>query len=150
MRKLITLPPLFGVIALLGVSFTFRAAAVPGAEFTSTPGSGPPGTSISVSSITPCPPNPSGVVGPRVVRVTLSRGNARLGSAQLSVASSGTWSGHLTVASSATGGSSSLDAFCLSSVEAEGATLAYNARSFTVTTEAPTAPIASAPVAVTG
>ena len=150
MRRLLVLAVLFGVIALAAVVVMGGATAVPDAEFTSTPVDGPPGTSIVVSSITPCPQNPTGVEGPRVVRVTLSRGSAQLGFVQLAVASSGAWSGHLVVAPSATVGAASLDAFCFSSVEAEGATLAYMARLFTVVGVAPVAPIAPVAPAVTG
>jgi hypothetical protein len=149
-RRLIVLPLLFGVLALLGVAVTGGATAVPDAEFTSTPESGAPGTSISVASVTPCPPNPTGVAGPRVVRVTLSRGSGQVGFVQLSVGSSGAWTGHLVVAHSAAAGAASLDAFCFSSDVAEGATVAYAARSFTVVSVAPIASISPIAQPVTG
>jgi len=149
-RRWLALPLLLGVMALLGAALTGGATALPDATFTSTPSSGPPGSSIEIASVTPCPSNPTGVAGPRVVRATLTRGSVVLGSVQLSVSSSGAWSGDLFVSRSATAGAARLDAFCFSSVEAEGATVAYPARSFTVVATAPPAPITSVVPAVTG
>ena len=150
MRRSLVLPVLLGVVALLGGTVMSAATAMTDAQFTSAPGAGAAGSHITVASVTPCPPNPAGVAGPRVARVTLARGSLLLGSVQLPVASSGAWTGRLVVAGSATAGAATLDAFCFSSGQAEGATLAYTTRSFTVVAEAPAAPISPVMPAVTG
>ena len=120
------------------VSFALLAACVPTkpgptATFDSTPAAGPAGSSITVSSITPCPPLPAGVQGPPIVRVNLVQGGQEVGSVELPVDASGAWSGALVVAGSASPGGATLDAFCFSSTQAEGTTLTYQSRTFTVT-----------------
>jgi len=125
------------LVALAGVIvLVVPANAAQTARFARQPASGPAGTRITVSSITPCPANPAMVTGPRVVDVTASRGSTSLGSVRLSPQASGAWSGTLTVSSRARAGAVTLDAFCRSSAQAEGATLAYASRVFTVTSMA--------------
>jgi hypothetical protein len=136
MRRLllVAMPALMG---LAGLVFSLGAAsATSPATFARRPAAGPPGTSLTVSSITPCPPNPAGVAGPRVVRVSLVEAGRGVGFAQLPVAASGAWSGTLVVSRSARPGAATLGAFCASSPQAEGATLAYELRSFAVTAAA--------------
>src|SRR5207247_11053279 len=136
MRRLLTvaMPALIGLAALV---FSLGAAsATQPAAFARTPAVGPPGTSITVASVTRCPPNPAGVAGPRVVRVSLVEGGRGVGFAQLPVDASGAWSGTLVVSRSARPGAATLGAFCASSPQAEGATLAYQPRSFAVTAAA--------------
>ena len=142
MRRLtVLLIPLISVGVVLGA-----ANAQSNARFSRHPAAGPPGTSITVTSITPCPANPPGVAGPRLVRVTLARGSVVLGSAQLSPGSSGAWSGTVFVSRSASRGAATLSAFCFSSAQAEGATLAYEPRTFTVTASRVTPAPAAQPV----
>jgi hypothetical protein len=142
---------IFSVIALVGLVLAVGGAnAASAATFTNNPAAGPPGSSITVASITPCPPNPVGVVGPRLVRVTLTRASLVFGSVQLSVNAAGSWKGSLALGRSATPGAARLDAFCFSSAQAEGATLAYDPRTFTVVGAAPPARPVSAVPAVTG
>jgi hypothetical protein len=148
MRRLL----LVVVVAALGVFLCVGgASAGASATFDSTPAEGPPGTSITVSSVTPCPPNPAGVEGPPIVRVVLSKGGQELASVDLPVDASGNWSGSLVVPDSATPGGATLDASCLSSATAEGTTLNYEPRTFTVTAVGaappPAAPTPPAPVA---
>src|SRR5260370_39477665 len=92
------------------------------------------GSSITVLSITPCP-LPLGLPGLPTVRVVLAQGavDARgIGSIELRVNASGTWSGTLPVGASASQGDAILDASCFSSAQAGGATLASQPRSFAV------------------
>jgi hypothetical protein len=140
------------VVAALGLLlFVGGATAGVSATFDSTPAEGPPGTLITVSSVTPCPPNPSGVEGPPIVRVVLSKGGQELASVDLPVDASGNWSGSLVVPDPATPGGATLEASCLSSATAEGTTLNYEPRTFTVSAIAapptPPAPTPPAPVA---
>jgi hypothetical protein len=140
------------VVAALGLLLCVGGAtAGAAATFDSTPAEGPPGTSITVSSVTPCPPNPAGVEGPPIARVVLSKGGQELASVDLPVDASGNWSGSLVVPDSATPGAATLNAVCLSSATAEGTTLNYEPRTFTVTAVAapppPPAPTQPAPVA---
>jgi hypothetical protein len=128
------------------------ATAGVSATFDSAPADGPPGTLITVSSVTPCPPNPAGVEGPPIVRVFLSKGGQELASVDLPVDASGNWTGSLAVPDTATPGGATLDASCLSSATAEGTTLNYQPRTFTVTVIAappppttPPAPVGAAP-----
>jgi hypothetical protein len=132
--RLVAMPALIGLAGL--VFWMGAASATSPATFARTPAAGPPGTSITVSSITRCPPNPAGVAGPLVVRVSLAQGGRGIGSAQLPVNASGAWSGTLVVSRSARPGGASLGAFCASSPQAEGATLAYQQRTFQVTAAA--------------
>ena len=149
MRRLLLLV----VVAALGLLlFVGGATAGVSPTFDSAPAEGPAGTLITVSSVTPCPPNPAGVEGPPIVRVFLSKGGQELASVDLPVDASGNWSGSLVVPDTATPGGATLDASCLSSAMAEGSTLNYEPRIFTVTAIAapppPPAPTPPAPVAV--
>jgi hypothetical protein len=150
MRRLVI--PLVGLVTIIWA--VSSATASPADTFSSSPSSGPPGTAISVASVTSCPANPAGVVGPRLVRVTLSRGNTVFSSVRLSLSTSGGWRGTLVVPKSASPGAAALSAFCFSSAMAEGATLAYQERTFTVTapkvTPAPPAKPITATPTVTG
>jgi hypothetical protein len=67
------------------------------------------------------------------VRVNLVQGGQGIGSVVLPVDASGAWSVALVVAGSASPGGATLNAFCFSSTQAEGATLTYQSRTFTVT-----------------
>jgi hypothetical protein len=145
MRRLLLLVVVSALGLLLCVG---SAAAGASATFDSTPADGPPGTLITVSSVTPCPPNPAGVEGPPLARVFLSKDGQPLASVDLPVDASGNWNGSLVVPDSATPGGATLDASCLSSAMAEGATLNYEPRTFTVTAGAappPPAPVGAAP-----
>ena len=147
MRRLLLFVVLAAFALFLSVGGVSAGAA---ATFDSTPAEGPPGTSITVSSVTPCPPNPAGVEGPPIVRVILAKGGQELASVQLPVDASGNWSGSLVVPDSATPGVATLDAFCFSSATAEGTTLNYEQRTFTVTAVAarPSPPAPTQPVPV--
>ena len=143
---------LVAMLGFTGLGFTGGAASAGSAvTFANTPASGWPGSSITVSSITPCPPLPLGVQGPPIVRVVLAQGavDARgIGSIELPVSASGTWSGTLAVGASASQGEAILDASCFSSAQPGGATLAYQPRTFAVTARATPAsarPVATAP-----
>jgi hypothetical protein len=146
MRRLL----LFLVVSALGLLLCVGSAtAGASATFDSTPADGPPGTLITVSSVTPCPPNPAGVEGPPLVRVFVSKDGQPLASVDLPVDASGNWNGSLVVPDSATPGGATVAASCLSSAMAEGATLNYEPRTFTVTaiaaTPPPPAPVGAAP-----
>src|SRR5260370_36611519 len=142
------------VVAMLGftaLGFTGGAASAESAvAFANTPAAGWPGSSITVSSITPCP-LPLGLQGPPIVRVVLAQGavDARgIGSIELPVNASGTWSGTLPVGASASQGDAILDASSFSSAQPGGATQAYQPRTFAVTPLAAPAsprPVATAP-----
>jgi hypothetical protein len=93
--------------------------------FRVTPTAGPQGTTITLTSVTPCPMNPAGVTGSRLVRATLFRGPAVIARGTFPVSASGAWSGTITVGPQAALGRDMLDAFCFSSPQAEGVTLAY-------------------------
>src|SRR2546430_9393268 len=143
MRRVVLLfPSVIGLPLMLGV-----ASAGPVATFDSTPASGPPNTAITVSSITPCPPLPPGVPGPPIARVALSQGSQAIASVELPVDGSGAWSGTLVVPGSAGAGDATIQAFCFSSAQAEGATLAYEPRTFTVTAVSTPAPPPTPPAA---
>lgn len=100
--------------------------------FRATPTSGPPGTTISVSSVTPCV-LPAGVTGSPFGRITLSRGSTVLASGDFPALSSGSWSGTLTVPSGTTAGAATLGADCQASQQAEGSLVHYDNVSFIVT-----------------
>jgi hypothetical protein len=147
LRRLVSV----ATFACFGLGFMVNAASAQSAVmFANTPAAGWPGSSITVSSITPCP-LPLGVQGPPIVRVVLAQGavDARgIGSIELPVNASGTWSGTLPVGASASQGDAILDASCFSSAQPGGATLAYQPRTFAVTalaTPASARPVATAP-----
>lgn len=110
------------------------AAQAQAAIFRATPTSGPPGTVVAVSSITPCV-LPAGVTGTPFAEVTLARANTVLTRGHFTASPSGAWSGTLTVGDQAALGSDVLHAFCIASPQAEGAFLAYEDVSFTVTAD---------------
>jgi hypothetical protein len=124
-------------LACFGLGFMVNAASAQSAvTFAEKSAAGSPGSSITVSSITPCPPLPPGVQGPPIVSVVLAQGtvDARgIGSAELPVSASGTWGGTLTVGGSASQGAAVLDASCFSSAQAGPATLAYQSAAVTIT-----------------
>src|ERR1700716_1161750 len=124
MRKLIV-----PGVALAGVVLGGGAAtASPAATFSRSPAAGPPGASITVAAVTPCPANPAGVPGPRHVDVVLGNGKRIFGSIQLPVNASGGWKGTVVVSSAASPGAATLSAFCFSGPQAEGTTLSYQPR----------------------
>jgi hypothetical protein len=102
------------------------------ATFNATPMSGPPGTSIALTSTTPCT-LPAGVTGQPFIRASLSRGSTVVTATTISLDSSGSWTGILTVGSQAALGVDTIEAFCFASPQAEGVLLAYSPRAFTVT-----------------
>ena len=139
-------------VAIMFITIGFVVAAWPnvaGAQtgtFTSSPSSGPAGTTISAQSVTPCVPPASSPGGGPFIRLTLQRGSVTLGSgtltsklmmtfgsAQIPLGSGGSWSGSVTVSSSASPGSAQLTAFCIAGPQAEGAVLEYTPHTFTVT-----------------
>jgi hypothetical protein len=131
----------FPVLAFTGLVAGFgSAAASPGATFASNPVAAPPGATIVVSSVTPCPPTG----GAPVVIVTLQGSHRLIGTVQLPVSPSGRWRGRLAIARSAIPGPASLDASCLSKAPSgppEGLaaleTLTYDLTPFVVTTPSP-------------
>jgi LPXTG-motif cell wall-anchored protein len=100
--------------------------------FRATPTSGPPGTVITVSSVTPCK-LPSGVTGAPFATVALHRGSTVVTGGSFTASASGAWSGTLTVGRLAAPGKDVITAFCIASPQAEGAFLAYQDVTFTVT-----------------
>jgi len=130
------------VLAVVGtVSMVSAAGASPADTFRRTPAAGPPGSSVTVASVTPCPAT-GRALGSPVVLVGLIQGDHLVSSAQLPISASGRWQGTLLVPQSATPGSATLQASCLSkppSGPPEGLssikTLTYDVRSFTVTAQ---------------
>jgi hypothetical protein len=133
MSRVVTVARL-GAVALgtATVVFTLPAAAADTATFTSTPASGPPGTSIVLTSRTPCR-LPPGVSGQPFIRASLTRGSTVISAATIALSPSGSWTGTLSVGSQAAAGVDTIEAFCLAGPQAEGALLAYSPRTFTVT-----------------
>lgn len=124
-----------GAAALLGAITMILAVPAAGAQtatFRSTPRSGPPGTSISLTSQTACT-LPAGVTGAPFIRATLSRGSTVITAATIALLPDGSWRGTLTVGSQAAAGVDTIEVFCFASPQAEGALLAYSPRTFTVT-----------------
>jgi hypothetical protein len=136
------------MLGFMGLAVTATTASADAAVvFANTPTAGPPGSSITVSSITPCPPLPPEVQGPPVVYVVLTQGtvDARaIGAVELPVNASGTWSGTLVVGASASPDDATLDAMCFPRTQAEGAVPVYQPRTFAIT--APAAPAPPRPV----
>ena len=124
-----------GAAALGAAAFLIAlpAAGAGTATFTSTPASGPPGTSIVLTSRTPCT-LPPGVSGQPFIRASLTRGSTVVSATTIALSPSGSWTGTLSVGSQAATGIDTIDAFCLASPQAEGALLAYSPRTFTVMT----------------
>ena len=102
------------------------------ATFTVSPTSGPPGTTITVTSVTKCL-LPAGVTGQPFIRVFLGRGRTVVATTDIPVSASGSWAGTLTVGSLAAPGVDTLVAYCIASPQAEGSVLDYGPTSFTVT-----------------
>src|SRR5512135_1779648 len=148
------------VSVVVGTVLTVGAAgASPAATFRRTPAAGPPGSSVTVASVTPCPAT-GGAANP-VVRVALIQGDL-VSSALLPISASGRWRGSLPVPRSATPGPATLQASCLTkppSGPPEGLSsikaLTYDDRSFTVIARpsvrraAPARPVTAVP-ATTG
>jgi hypothetical protein len=122
----------FVVTSFVVAAWASGAGAQTG-TFTSSPSSGPAGTTISVQSVTPCVPPPSSPGGGPFIRLALQRGSVTLGTAQIPLGSGGSWSGSITVSSSAAPGTAQLTAFCIAGPQAEGAVLEYTPHTFTVT-----------------
>jgi hypothetical protein len=147
MRKLVV-----PVVALVGALVGMGAAlGSPADTFSRSPAAGPPGSSITIASITPCPESPGQKTGPGVVSVGLVQGNGLVSSALLPVSTSGRWRGTLVVGRSATPGPATLQASCLSkppSGPPEGLsaikTLTYDNRTFTITAAPSVRPAAPA------
>jgi hypothetical protein len=97
--------------------------------FRATPTSGPAGTTITISSISPCVPATSTTFA----RIALSQGSTVLASADFSVSSSGAWTGTLKVPGTAAPGAATLGGDCIASPQAEGSLLHYQDVPFTVT-----------------
>lgn len=124
-----------GAAAVLGAVTMILALPAAGAEsatFRSTPNSGPPGTRILLTSVTPCT-LPPGVTGQPFIRASLSRGSTVVTATTTALLPNGSWRASLTVGRQAATGTDTIDVFCLASPQAEGALLAYSPRSFTVT-----------------
>ena len=109
-------------------------------------GSGPPGSSMSVRSVTGCPPTPSDPTTGWRVDVTLVQGATAIGSTSIPINRYGyqsgqvglMWEGGLLVDTRATPGAATLRASCVATPEGalpEGAvaSYAYEPLSFTVT-----------------
>jgi hypothetical protein len=122
---------IFASVAFVVAAWSSAAGAQTG-TFTSSPSSGPPGTTISVQSVTPCMPPASSPGGGPFIRLALQRGSVTLGTAQIPLGSGGSWSGSITVSSSASAGTAQLTAFCIAGPQAEGAVLEYTPHTFTV------------------
>jgi len=140
-----TLLARLATIATLGVAALALTASQVSAQtgtFQATPSSGPTGTVISISSVSPCVP-PSSVT---FARISLSQGSTVLATGNFSVSSSGAWSGKLTVSAQARSGAATLGGDCIASPQAEGSLLHYQDVSFTVTSS----PISGATTTPTG
>jgi hypothetical protein len=123
------------IVAAATITMVLSPADAETARFTATPTSGPAGTSIVLTSITPCR-LPAGVTGAPFIRASLSRGSTVITASTIALNSSGMWTGRLTVGSQAAPGVDTIEAFCFASPQAEGAVLAYSPRTFTVTASA--------------
>ena len=135
----------FVAMATLGVAAVALMASPVSAQtgtFQATPSSGPPGTVISVYSVSPCVP-PTSIT---FARISLSQGSTVLASGNFPVSSSGAWSGTLTVSARAIPGAATLGGDCIASPQAEGSLLHYQDVSFTVTSS----PISGATTTPTG
>lgn len=149
------------VLAAVGGTVTVSAVgASPAATFRRSPAAGPPGSLVTVASITPCPAT-GGATNP-VVDAGLVQGDRLVSDALLPISASGRWQGSLQIPRSATPGPATLQAACLTkppSGPPEGLsalkTLTYDNRSFTVTARpsvrraAPARPVPAVP-ATTG
>jgi hypothetical protein len=127
--------PRIGAAAVLGAITMILAVPVAGAQtatFRSTPRSGPPGTTIHLTSQTACT-LPAGVSGAPFIRASLSRGSTVITAATIALMPDGSWQGALTVGSQAAVGVDTIEVFCFASPQAEGVLLAYSPRTFTVT-----------------
>src|SRR5262245_51420594 len=111
-----------GMLAAALVLALPTAASAQTGTFTASPTSGAAGATVTLTSVTPCT-LPAGVTGSPLVRVTLTRGSTRLGSAEIPVRADGSWSGSLHVGSNASAGTAQLSGFCFASPQAEGALL---------------------------
>jgi hypothetical protein len=114
------------------MTMVLSPAAAEDARFRATPKSGPPGTSIVLTSMTPCT-LPAGVTGAPFVRASLSRGSTVITATTIALDSSGRWTGRLTVGSQAALGVDTIEAFCFASPQAEGVLLGYAPQTFRVT-----------------
>lgn len=124
-----------GIAAVLGaiaIILALPAAEAETAKFRATPTSGPPGTRILLSSITPCT-LPPGVTGQPLIRASLSRGSIVVTATTTAVRPDGSWRTSLTVGREAAAGTDTIDVFCLASPQAEGVLLGYAPSTFTVT-----------------
>jgi hypothetical protein len=130
----------FPMTRRIGVCLALPAAVLVGwassawaqtGSFRVTPTSGRPGTTISVSSVTACPPVP-GVTGPPRADVSVTRGTTSVGKASFPIDAAGKWSGSLPVSASASPGAAKVEAFCMANPQAEGAYFAYAPRTFIV------------------
>jgi hypothetical protein len=118
--------------------------SVPSGSLTSAPGSGPAGSQIGVSSVTPCPLN-GGAFGSAEAKVKLtSSAGATVANATASLDSSGNWSATLTVPNSAANGAVYfVGASCLAPTGL--VTQNYASAPFTVTAPTPGAHGATGP-----
>jgi hypothetical protein len=108
------------------------AATAQTASFTPNATSAPPGTTIVLTSVTPCK-LPAGVTGSPLIRVTITRSGDVLGSGSAAVSGDGTWTASLVIHPDAAPGTSVLSATCLASAQAEGSLLNYDPLAFTIT-----------------
>ena len=130
------------VLSAAAVALWISPVSAQTGTFQVTPVTGPAGATITVSSVSPCVPATSETFA----RIALSQGSTVLASANVSVSSTGAWTGTLTVPSTATLGSATLGGDCIASPQAEGSLLHYQDVSFTVTS----APVLGATTTPTG
>lgn len=131
---------------------TLVLAAPPAGAQTGTlkvsPTAGPRGSTITVSSVSPCA-LPSGVSGSPFARIALSQGSTVVASRDFPVSPSGAWSGSLTVGTKAAPGPASIGGDCIAGPQAEGSLLHYQDVTFTVTAGSPTTTSTSTPATTT-
>jgi LPXTG-motif cell wall-anchored protein len=123
---------LAGLGVFTAVAILSAPADAATATFTASPRSGPPGTTITVASVTKCV-LPAGVTGQPFIRISLARGTTVVATTDIPTSPSGSWTGTLAVGSMAAPGVDTIEAFCIAGPQAEGAVLAYEPVSFTVT-----------------
>lgn len=131
-RGWVTVPSAVAAVVAVGGLVLAAPATAAGDTFTVDPTSGPPGTTVTLTGVTPCV-LPAGVPGPPLVTATLERDSHVLTSARTQVRADGGWSVALTVGASLSPGPLQVGAVCQASPTAEGAVVSYDDVTFTVT-----------------
>ena len=124
-------------LCVLTLALTAAPAGAQSGMLTLSAASGPRGSTITVTSTSPCN-LPQGVSGSPFVRLTLSQGSTIVARQDVPVSPPGVWSGVLTVGAKATPGTATIGGDCIASPQAEGSLLHYQDVTFTVTASPPT------------